>query len=237
MTEPRRWLTDSTAPEAVRSLLRAVEVPSPPSVAKQAELARKLAAMTSVGRAAAAVSKGALAWKAGLACGLCLGAGALLTADSPARPSAAMAPVSAIMSAPEAVAAAAGQPGSTIELVPAPESRAASLPVSVERHGASSRRAPISRAPLPTPDALAQEEALLEPARRGAISAPAKSLQLLDEHRRRFSNGQLAPERLFLSVQVLERLGQMKAAREQAELLTRRFPRSVYAAQLAARRQ
>jgi hypothetical protein len=153
---------------------------------------------------------------------LCLGAGAFLTADSTPSPPLASAPT--VYSAPARAVATEEPPAERTRITPAARDTAPKQPAPVEH-----RRARAS-------DALAEEEALLERARRSASSAPRQALKLLREHRRQFPNGQLAAERLFLSVNVLERLGEMDAAREQARLLIARFPDSVYAAGLAPHR-
>jgi Tfp pilus assembly protein PilF len=84
-------------------------------------------------------------------------------------------------------------------------------------------------------DALAEEELLLERARRESVSSPAAALELLQQHEQKFPRGQLGAERMFLRVDVLKRLGNSAAAQRQAEVLIRQYPRSVYAAQLKAK--
>jgi TolA-binding protein len=88
------------------------------------------------------------------------------------------------------------------------------------------------RAKVAPRDSLAEEEALLEQARQLAGHSPSQALALLQQYQRRFPSGQLAAERMFLSVDVLKRLGNTTGARKQADALIRAFPSSVYAAQV-----
>jgi Tfp pilus assembly protein PilF len=81
-------------------------------------------------------------------------------------------------------------------------------------------------------DTLAEEEALLEQARRALTTSPGTALTLLRQHQQRFPAGQLTAERLFLSVDALRRTGDRAGADRQAQALLKRFPRSVYAGQL-----
>jgi hypothetical protein len=61
-------------------------------------------------------------------------------------------------------------------------------------------------------------------------AAPSAALARLDEHRREFPGGQLAPEREFLAVDALRKLNRIREARERALDLTRKFPSSSYGA-------
>jgi hypothetical protein len=224
MSEPRRLLDDANAPSEVAALLRSLSAPTPPSAAKQAELGRQLAALASPAPIAAA---GASLWVKGAFVIGGLGiAGAVVWALRPTPPAPTPA---AVVTAPAVVA------------TPVP------LPVSTDSAAAPSEPAPTADAPRadaapssarvkPSPrDNLAEEEALLEQARRLAGSSPGQALTLLQQYQRRFPSGQLAAERMFLSVDVLTRLGKADAARKQADALMRAFPGSVYAAQVKAR--
>jgi len=82
-------------------------------------------------------------------------------------------------------------------------------------------------------DTLALEESLLEQARR-ASDSPPRALALLREHERRFPNGELTAERLYLMAQVNARAGNVAAARRSAALLAARFPKSTYLPRLRA---
>jgi hypothetical protein len=81
----------------------------------------------------------------------------------------------------------------------------------------------------PPRDTLAEEEALLEAARRAAGHDPARALALLQRHRTQFPRGQLGAERLFLSIECYRRLGNLPAARREAEALAKSYPNSTYA--------
>jgi hypothetical protein len=79
-------------------------------------------------------------------------------------------------------------------------------------------------------DTLAQETALIDAARAEAARSPALALQLLERHGTEFPDGQLAPEREFLAVEALSRLGRHGEATQRAAALKRRAPHSSYAA-------
>jgi hypothetical protein len=96
-----------------------------------------------------------------------------------------------------------------------------------EAEPASPPKAPSASKSAPKRDTLALEEALLEQA-RSSIGAPARALSLLHEHERRFPNGVLTAERLYLTAQAHGRAGNQTAARHYAKLLVERFPKSTY---------
>lgn len=225
MSDPTRLLEDPSATEEVAALLRSMPAPEAPSPAKQAELARKLATMAGPVPVATVIT--ALRLKAGLVLGV-LGLAGIWTAIALHQPGPDLArrPTSS-------VPAASTVPTADDRLPPteavAPIAAASAEPPK-DRPLGSSRPKPAVR------DSLADEEALLEQARRVASSSPSQALGLLQQHERRFPNGQLTAERLFLSVDVLTRLGQTATAHKQAERLIRAFPGSVYAAQLKASR-
>jgi hypothetical protein len=115
-----------------------------------------------------------------------------------------------------------------VEVAPLRSAPRADTPT-VNAFGSAARSRPSPR------DHLADEEALLEQARRLAGSSPGQALGLLQQYQRRFPSGQLVAERMFLNVDVFTRLGKTDAARKQADALMRAFPGSVYAAQVKAR--
>lgn len=224
MTEPTRLLDDASAPEEAASLLRSLSVPQAPSAAKQAQLGQQLAALATP---TAAATAGLALWvKTALLLGVLGIAGTWLALKLEApRPSA----------APQAVPSAApvASPAPLVsEVAPAdapPAAAQSNAPAD------SSREAPVgSVRPKASRDSLAEEEALLEQARRAAVSSPGQALTLLQQYQRRFPAGQLSAERMFLSVDVLHRLGNQAAARKQADALIRAFPTSVYASQVKA---
>ncbi len=105
---------------------------------------------------------------------------------------------------------------------------------------AQDRRAPVKRARHPTPSAvpmeqpvdetLLREATLIDGARAALAAEPAHALALLERHRLEAPDGQLAPEREFLSVAALCRLGEIEEASRRAAALDRRKPASTYAA-------
>jgi hypothetical protein len=70
---------------------------------------------------------------------------------------------------------------------------------------------------------------LLDAARAVLASEdPARSLSVLDEHRRRFPRGQLGEEREALAVQALVALGRYDEARERAARFRAAVPNSLF---------
>jgi hypothetical protein len=97
--------------------------------------------------------------------------------------------------------------------------------------------------PVPAPSALAPaandslslEVALLDRARSALAAGDAtRSLSVLDEYQRGTPSGILAPEAQVLRIQVLERLGQTRAASALARDFVARHPGSRHAAALRA---
>jgi hypothetical protein len=227
MIEPKRLLDDVNAPDAATGLLRSLAVPAPPNPAKQAELVQHLAALAHPPVVAAA---GTALWLKALALGtlgLAAAWGVLTLRSSPRRPESPRPAASA-----RAMAVALVAPPSPAAPPPEPlaMATAARPEPSAELPAASAHSKPSAR------DHLADEEALLEQARRLSASSPSSALSLLRQYQQRFPAGQLAAERMFLSVDVLTRLGNAAAAQRQADALIRAFPNSVYAAQVKARR-
>lgn len=228
MADPKRWLTDGDAPEAAIELLRALDVPAPPSIEKQGELVRQLAALAAPAAGAPALATGVLI-KVGLVCSAAIGGAVFLATrlvtDAP-PPSA---PQTETVS-PARVAAPA-QPELLTELSAAREDERKLI---VHEGVVPSKRPKPEAAPR---DTLAEEEALLERA-RGLISTDADAAWfLLEQHRRRFPAAQLAAERIFLSIEALERRGDIDAASSQEKRLAHEYPESVYARQLKAARK
>jgi hypothetical protein len=225
--EPTRLLHDANAPEEAASLLRSLSAPEAPSAAKQAQLAQQLASLATP---AAAATAGMALWvKAALLLGVLGIAGTWaalkLQAPGPSSPPTALAPSAASVAAPAPPAS---------EAAPAPDAPPAAAQSSAPPD--SPREAPVgsARPKASSRDSLAEEEALLEQARRVVGSSPSQALALLQQYQRRFPSGQLSAERMFLSVDVLRRLGNQAAARKQADALIRAFPTSVYASQVKA---
>lgn len=213
MSDPKRFRDDATAPRGVVAFLAEIEPAARPAVAKRTELARHLGALVAK---PAAPSAGLVAAKWAAIVGTVLG-GAALVAVLSERPAPPPAPPSnrVVSAAPSAPARMA---------VPAP-------PVVTEAPEQAPRIAPrgVQRAEPAPRDTLDQEERLLEAARHAVNSAPGRSLAALEQHRKRFPNGQLTAERMYLRVEALRRLGRETAAREAATALSKRYPGSTYA--------
>jgi hypothetical protein len=217
MSDPKRLLDDLGAGSDAGSLLRAMRTPEAPSPEKQAELVQRM--LTPIA-APVAAGIGMKAW---------LGAGAALVAVGAATtfflwPKAESAPPVRPPLAPVVVSAQV--------VVPEPAPQPPAIPAAPEL---SPPAAPPVTAVSGKPsarDTLAEEEALLEQARRALGSSPASALGLLRQHQQRFPSGQLTAERMFLSVEALRRAGDSAGAERQAQALLKRFPSSVYAGQL-----
>lgn len=76
--------------------------------------------------------------------------------------------------------------------------------------------------------ASADEYRLLRSARQAIGDAPARALQLTDEHRHRFARGMLAQEREAIAVEALVRLGRSSEGRVRAQAFFADYPSSPY---------
>jgi Protein of unknown function (DUF2379) len=215
MSDPKRLLDDLASGSDAGSLLRALRPAEPPSLEKQAELVQRM--MTPIA-APAPSGVGVKTWVgAGVAVlGFGLAAAWLLWPHEAAPP---VRPPLAPAALPSLVA-----PSPQPEPLPAAPPAAVS-PADVPPSAAVSSK-PAAR------DTLAEEEALLEQARRALGTSPAAALALLRQHQQRFPAGQLTAERMFLSVDALRRAGDRAGAERQTQALLKRFPSSVYAGQL-----
>ena len=98
-------------------------------------------------------------------------------------------------------------------------------PVSPARSHAESGRP----APPPGTSQLAAERMLLDEARAGLVQGePARALDRLEQHRRRYRAGMLAEERDAMSVEALVGLKRYDSARSAAEAFRGRTPRSMF---------
>jgi hypothetical protein len=75
---------------------------------------------------------------------------------------------------------------------------------------------------------LASEARLLERARSALTTDPLRALELLDQHRREFRQGELELEREFLAVESLVRLGRIDEAEQRAAVVRQLAPASLY---------
>lgn len=227
MTEPTRWRSDASRQAAADLLLRAVRRPRPPTpgdfarlsrvvcdIPRRAALRRRLVARVSAGMAgvvlSVALATSVWAWRRAEDVSHPVGLGqAACSPDAAPRDIVRSSGLAkAGISSRTAVRKASRQPGPR----------------------AAARRTRLERPPSPPdpPDALARETALIAAARGDLAVAPGAALERLDDHRREFPGGQLAPEREFLAVEALRRLNRTGEARERALDLARSFPSSSY---------
>jgi hypothetical protein len=214
MNEPTRLLQQPGTNASTLELLRAIEAPAAAPPAVQAALVKDLSGLV----AGSALKVGATAvWLKLTAAGLAalgIGGAVYWSRSGPQR------------AAPSLVAPRL--PASTVappkrEPPPAPD---AALPAVSSALPAEPVKALGSLAPR---DSLAAEEALLEAARQLLAASPARALGLLQKHKSQFPRGQLSAERMYLSVDALQRLGNGAAAQREAAALTKHYPNSVYA--------
>jgi hypothetical protein len=216
MTDPRRWLDDGGAPRAAVDLLRTLDAPKAPPPAIRSALGRQLAGLVAAGATPAAA---AIGWTKITLVSVAVagaGAGAAWTL-SHRSPTAATVPppVASSIDTPEIAAVGSEEP----QNAPSPAAEAA-----------SARAIDRPRAPPVEPrDRLAEEEAILEEARKTLAQDPARALTLLRRHQSRFAHGELTAERMYLSVDCLLRLGKRDAAQREADALIERYPNSAYA--------
>ena len=212
MSDPRRLLDDPGVSSNAKDLLSALEGPAPLAPSARSAILSRVTSSVVAPAAAKFVSVKAVWLFAGA---VVAGAAGLATWQWQSPPAQEPVPSAAL---------GRSLPVPRSEPTPAPE------PVETETEQAlvpepSAKAAPTR--PAARRDPLAVEEALLEQARR-SIDSPAKALPLLREHERRFPNGVLTAERLYLTAQANVRAGNLPAARRAAALLATRFPKSTY---------
>lgn len=228
MSDPPRLLDQPGTSAGTLELLRELRPPQslPPSV--QAALVRDLSGLVAGSSLKAA---GLALWvKASFAGVLVLGAGGAVYLSRSAAP------------APAEVQPPASRPPAARPLAVATATAPPALPTAADTSAAGPAPAASAPAPdkaksaaAPAPrDALAEEEALLEAARRASASDPARALSLLRKHQSQFPSGQLSAERLYLSVEALQRLGNTSAAKREAATLIKYYPNSAYARRVPA---
>jgi hypothetical protein len=215
MSDPTRLLEGGASKSKAAQLLRALQPPQAAPPAVKAALGQQLSGLVAQG-ALPAASAAALWLKAGVVAVAVAGSGvAAWKLTSAESAPAVRAPV--IAAAPSTVA----EPS-----VAAPASEPTPEPAASE---APARAQPARSAPSEPRDRLAEEEAILEAARSSLGSSPARALALLQRHRASYPSGQLAAERMFLSVDCLRRLGRRAEAQREADALVARYPASAYA--------
>jgi hypothetical protein len=244
--DPVRWKDGADAPAGLRALL--VEgrgVPPMPADVRAALLAGLLVPPAAPPPPApAAVASGSAAWIAGAVAVVAVTIAAIVWATRPAeppptRPTIALstssgvpaapppASVSAVTAAPPALSAAA-----VSSSLPAPEGVTvhAPRPPAVSALPAAASALPSAATSAAETSNLAEESALIGKARAELVANPAAALAEVDEHARRFPRGELGPEREYLRVSALRRLGRNEEARSRGERYLTLFPTSPYAA-------
>ena len=229
MTDPTRWRSDPSRRATADLLLRAVRCPRPPD---PFDLARLSKIVCDIPRRAALRKRRVARVIAGVA-GLALSASLATSVWAWRRAE----------DGSRSVGLRAARVHSRNRRDEKPPARAGGRRWS--RHHAPSsagwrgRPAPVPRcspharappSPPDSPDPLTRETELIAAARSEIAAAPSAALARLDDHRREFPGGQLAPEREFLAIDALRRLNRIGEARERALDLTRRFPSSSYGA-------
>ncbi len=117
-------------------------------------------------------------------------------------------------------------PSETIERTPAHRRRVASPAARAPALPAAARS---RRETQPAPAALAEEVAAIDSTRRALETSPYRALELAEEHRARFGDGVLGPERDLLRIEALLALGRDDEAQALADDLLARDPRSAHA--------
>jgi len=233
MSDPTRWMNDKDAPREIVEMLEAMPAPkpAPPS------LHQRLASRFGQTPAAAPGLLGHTFWMKAtkISAAVLLGGGAVLAAargpfaqrrassasihlDAPREPS----PTPAVDPPSLAEAPSASDPPAPSLADPLPSNPAPAQSRAAGNGQPSTRRAG-------TADTLAEEEAILEDARKAIGSAPQRALRLLNLHQRRFPSGELTAERLFLRADAYRRLGRTADAHREADALVKSFPASTYA--------
>lgn len=220
---------EESASDDVRSLLRDARAVPPMSADDRAAILAALAAPSGSGGgspgASAASSKPLLAGLAvavlgGAAVAIVLATRTSAPAVETRPPPVATTPATAVTTEPVAPSAPPAAP----EASAAPEMSA--LPNRAPPRPSVAPRAVPSAAPE---DTLGAESALVAKARANVDRDPAAALAALDEHARRFPNGELAPERDFLAIKALKREGRVDEARQRARAYATKHPSSPYA--------
>jgi hypothetical protein len=216
MNDPPRLLDQTGTDPSALALLRSLDAPAALPPAVQAALAQQLSTMVaassvkvatglfwlktvSVAAIAVGGAGGAYVWNAAMA-------------ENPPRTEAGAQASAREPKAPARSSATAEEPALPVVTPEAPALEES------KKTGAA-----------PARDVLAEEEALLEAARRAAAHDPARALALLQRHKTQFPRGQLGAERMFLSVDSYRRLGNHAAAKREAEALAKHYPNSTYA--------
>jgi hypothetical protein len=248
MSAPRRWSDSADETHEIRSLFAAGRPTPGISRDSRARLRRRLATRLD---ATTAPTK-AVAWRT-VAVAAVLGVAATAAGAVGVRtvlavhvrsPSAAPAPPFAPAPPPERSRVVTGTPLPTVPPLASPlpdavpsvatPAPAASIAAGASREAVAAPRSPApdtpsAPAPFDTPeDTLAAELALLDEARTRYATDPRETLQVLDEHARRFPKGKLVLERELLALDALKALGRTTEERERAERLVQVVQGTIY---------
>jgi hypothetical protein len=225
--EPVRFKDSADAPVALRDLLRkGADVPPMPADVRAAVRASLPGAP-----APAPPPKGLLASPAVIGGGavvIVAVVAAIVWLTRPTPPSPAPAPS---LSAPASSSAVIEERDDSTESIDASPAASASATGSMDgSKSASARPSARPSASASTTDTLAEELLLIEKARGGLDANPTVALASIDEHARRFPRGQLAPEREYLRLRALRRMGRVDEAKTRARAYLTSFPSSPHAA-------
>jgi hypothetical protein len=221
-SDPPRLLEALGTSAQARELLRGLTPPSAPPAAVRAALGSELASMVDASQTAALVSASWVKWAAAGALAVS-GVGAAVVWQI--KPDPASVPAHS-WSAPPRPAVPPPSEHAPAHIASAQHAPAVE-PFEAERSRATTKSA--GTAPDKSRDFLAEEEALLERARRLVATQPAAALNLLRRHQEQFPRGQLAAERMYLRVDALSRSGDLVGARRELATLVKRYPSSAYA--------
>jgi hypothetical protein len=233
MKPPERLLGSEELDPEIAHMLRVARQPRAMTHAERARAASRFARAFAIPAAAGSlllIKSAALAGLIGAAGGLVVATGTSVFL-APDAPSTAAAPAPA----PRVVQRARALVGPR-EADPSDHAATAALPDTSSSPPVPSQASPPAPSVLPSPrqsdsagdDALGKEALLLEQARAALANDPARTLRLLETHRRLFPAGRLTSERELLRVDALGRLGRAQEARALAESLLRSSSGSLY---------
>lgn len=208
--EPVRLKDSDDAPEGLRRILRDANAIAPMPAELKASLLAKAPAPAKASALAspAVIGAGAL--------GVAVVAAILWQTRSVSTPD-------AKTPAPTTTTSASAEPAPPPTIEPAPAADPSSAPTPLP----SAR--PSRPAPKADGDTLAEESLLVGRARANLVSNPTAALSAIDEHARRFPRGELAPEREYLRVSALHRLGRDDEARARGRAYLTTHSSSPYA--------
>lgn len=125
-------------------------------------------------------------------------------------------------------ARAAAVPSTTPELVSTPDTSGTTNERSTQPESALTPQPEVAPPEQPEPARSLSEVDLLFEARKQMQRDPRAALALLDQHKTRFDDGQLAPEREVLAIEALRKLGQTAAATARLRAFRARYPDSLH---------